>query len=291
MPYSEQQWSRNRVETLMDIATTLADYTQSMEQCSRIPSYLSRILDLEPITLAVVRQNKGGEAMIALIGSSGQVATGEAAANFKRHILELHQQTRPLTTSDALALRESISVGPSEAGFAEMAMQDLVTYPKALVVARTVDDNHRLLLVVHQRAEEAPLSAAIADTLLMIASQLGKLLKCMVSWHDRPEILGGPFNRLTDREWVVLRGLNSDDGEKQLADRLSLSPHTLHSHIKSIYRKVGVQGRLPLLLRLNEALRDLRTVTINTRPSAISSGTILTERTTTSAPERAAAFA
>jgi DNA-binding NarL/FixJ family response regulator len=43
-----------------------------------------------------------------------------------------------------------------------------------------------------------------------------------------------------------------------LAGRLGLSPHTLHSHIKSIYRKVGVQGRLPLLLRAQGAVRALR---------------------------------
>jgi DNA-binding NarL/FixJ family response regulator len=85
----------------------------------------------------------------------------------------------------------------------------------------------------------------------------------MLAWQDSPRLLGSAFERLTEREWVVLRGLNSDDGEKQLADRLSLSPHTLHSHIKSIYRKVGVQGRLPLLLRLNTAIRELRQTSIN----------------------------
>ena len=64
---------------------------------------------------------------------------------------------------------------------------------------------------------------------------------------------------------MVLRGLNSDAGEKQLADQLGLSPHTLHSHIKSIYRKVGVQGRLPLLLRAEEAMRGLRADRVNKR--------------------------
>ena len=74
---------------------------------------------------------------------------------------------------------------------------------------------------------------------------------------------------------MVLRGLNSDAGEKQLADELGLSPHTLHSHIKSIYRKVGVQGRLPLLLRAEEAMRGLRVGRLNQRqyPSLVSATT------------------
>jgi DNA-binding NarL/FixJ family response regulator len=92
---------------------------------------------------------------------------------------------------------------------------------------------------------------------------LGKLLACLVVWLAQPETLGSPFDRLTDREWMVLRGLNSECGEKQLADQLGLSPHTLHSHIKSIYRKVGVQGRLPLLLRAQQAMRVLRVGQMN----------------------------
>ena len=122
------------------------------------------------------------------------------------------------------------------------------------------------VLLVHQRGDEGALSTQTTDALLMVAGQLAKLLKCLFVFHTGPQALGEPFERLTEREWVVLRGLNSDDGEKQLADRLSLSPHTLHSHIKSIYRKVGVQGRLPLLLRLQNALRDLRSATVNMQP-------------------------
>ncbi|MGN6367462.1 MAG: helix-turn-helix transcriptional regulator [Phycisphaerae bacterium] len=263
MPYSDQQWNNAHVEMLMDIATTLADYTQSLEQCSKVPAYLSRVLDLEPITLAVVRQQGETEPKIVLLASSGQVATGEAGAAFHKNILEIHEQTRPLTARDGLMLRPAIA--GKDHGFSELQVHHLATYPRALVAVRTIDEQHRMFLIVHQRADQIGLSARITDTLLMAARQLSKLLRCVVASISRPETLGGPFDRLTEREWVVLRGLNSDQGEKQLADQLNLSPHTLHSHIKSIYRKVGVQGRLPLLLRLNEAMRDLRTTTINMR--------------------------
>jgi ATP/maltotriose-dependent transcriptional regulator MalT len=96
------------------------------------------------------------------------------------------------------------------------------------------------------------------DLVNLLVSHLSKALFASLNWQVYPTPLGEPFTALTEREWVVLCGLRSDDGEKQLADRLRLSPHTLHSHIKSIYRKLGVQGRLPLLQRLDAAMRDYR---------------------------------
>jgi DNA-binding CsgD family transcriptional regulator len=284
MPFSAQNWSRSHVETLMAVATTLADYTQSLELAQRIPTYLSDTLGLEPLTLAVVRTNPDAPDAapeLVLHAASGSVASGEAAASFAPRLVDICMQTRPLPAGMAPALRPAIAF---DTGFAEMAVQGLGAFPKALVFARTIDDRHRLVLLVHQRSEDAGLSPQSTDALLMVAGQLAKLFKCLLAWDTGPQVLGQPFERLTDREWVVLRGLNSDDGEKQLADRLSLSPHTLHSHIKSIYRKVGVQGRLPLLLRLQNAMRDLRTATVNTQPLPAA------ERTLHPTMERAVAF-
>jgi DNA-binding CsgD family transcriptional regulator len=262
MPFSAQTWSRSHVETLMSIATTLGDHTQSLELARGIPAFLSDVLNLQPLTLAVVRSDAAGELELLLNASSGAVASGEAALSLAPALVDICRQARPLAAGVAPTLRPAIAV---EAGFAEMAVQGLGAFPKALVFARTIDERHWMVLLVHQRAEDMGLSAQLTDALLMVAGQLAKLFKCLVAWQNGPQVLGGPFERLTDREWMVLRGLNSDDGEKQLADRLSLSPHTLHSHIKSIYRKVGVQGRLPLLLRLQTAMRELRTATLNTR--------------------------
>ena len=226
MPYSEHHWNNAHVEMLMDIATTLADYTQSVEQCRKVPSYLSRVLELEPITLAVVRQGGEGEAEIVVLSSSGQVATGEAGADFHKNILEIHEQTRPLTLRDGPMIRPGIT--GQDKGFSMVDVHHLAMYPRALVAVRTVDESHRMFLIVHQRADGVSPSTRVTDTLLMAARQLAKLLRCVVASISRPETLGGPFDRLTEREWMVLRGLNSDQGEKQLlADQLNLfSPPT-----------------------------------------------------------------
>jgi DNA-binding CsgD family transcriptional regulator len=64
-----------------------------------------------------------------------------------------------------------------------------------------------------------------------------------------------PLSTLTKAEWRVLLALDSDHGEKQIAAYLQISPHTLHSHIKNIYRKFQVQSRLSAIFCLRRAER------------------------------------
>jgi len=54
---------------------------------------------------------------------------------------------------------------------------------------------------------------------------------------------------LTKREREVLQGVASGLSEKKLADTLSLSPHTIHTHIKKIYRKLQVNSRAEAVLK------------------------------------------
>ena len=62
-----------------------------------------------------------------------------------------------------------------------------------------------------------------------------------------------PLSSLTNAEWRVLLALDTDDAEKQIATALAISPHTLHSHIKNIYRKLQVQSRLSAVYCLRRA--------------------------------------
>ena len=50
-------------------------------------------------------------------------------------------------------------------------------------------------------------------------------------------------DELTERELTVLRHLASDLSEREIAAELYLSFNTVHSHVKSIYRKLGVASR------------------------------------------------
>jgi DNA-binding CsgD family transcriptional regulator len=56
--------------------------------------------------------------------------------------------------------------------------------------------------------------------------------------------------RLSPRLGDVLRGLARGLSEKQLADELQLSQHTVHDYVKALYRRIGVSSRGELLARL-----------------------------------------
>jgi DNA-binding CsgD family transcriptional regulator len=101
------------------------------------------------------------------------------------------------------------------------------------------------------------------DILNLVSRQLARMVTCLIAEQTRPVVLGKSYAQLTDKQWSVLRGLDSDLSEKQLADQLELSPHTLHSHIKSVYRRLGVQGRLSLLKQLESARRNWRISQLN----------------------------
>lgn len=55
------------------------------------------------------------------------------------------------------------------------------------------------------------------------------------------------YPQLTRRMRQVLSQLMDGDSEKEIALRLTLSRHTVHQHIKSIYRRYGVNSRGELL--------------------------------------------
>lgn len=54
---------------------------------------------------------------------------------------------------------------------------------------------------------------------------------------------------LTPRECDVLRLLALGCTYDQVADRLSVSPHTVTTHIKNVYRKLGVRCAAAAVMR------------------------------------------
>jgi DNA-binding CsgD family transcriptional regulator len=77
--------------------------------------------------------------------------------------------------------------------------------------------------------------------------QLASILRAMLGAPLDREVAGGRASDLSDREADVLRYALTGLTEKQIALRLHRSPHTVHSHLKSIYRRMGVSSRAELL--------------------------------------------
>lgn len=55
---------------------------------------------------------------------------------------------------------------------------------------------------------------------------------------------------LPPRQREVLAALCTGKSEKEIASALHLSPHTVHGHIKALYRRCGVQSRAALVARV-----------------------------------------
>lgn len=87
----------------------------------------------------------------------------------------------------------------------------------------------------------APMSFAIARKVLREFQKL-----------PEQKDLDGMVSPLTEREEAILKMLYRGDSYKEIADKLSLSIHTVHTHIKSIYAKLHVNSRAQAIY---EALR------------------------------------
>ncbi|HMB89501.1 MAG TPA: response regulator transcription factor [Rhodothermales bacterium] len=78
----------------------------------------------------------------------------------------------------------------------------------------------------------APMSAPVARKLLRFVREEQTPAKQPADAFD-----------LTPREFDILEGIVRDDTEDVLADTLHISPHTVRTHIKNIYKKLHVHSR------------------------------------------------
>jgi DNA-binding CsgD family transcriptional regulator len=99
-------------------------------------------------------------------------------------------------------------------------------------------------------------SLRIADiTFEVIASQstartalYGRLNSTTVKHEIPPGVINTNFAGLSDGERHVLRLLVQGASEKEAAASLRVSYHTIHAHVKQIYRHLGVRSRGELIV-------------------------------------------
>ena len=66
----------------------------------------------------------------------------------------------------------------------------------------------------------------------------------------QPDASSFDLSALSARERDVLEQVRQGLPNKEIGQRLGLSPHTVGNHLRAIYRKLGVSGRHALLARL-----------------------------------------
>ena len=62
----------------------------------------------------------------------------------------------------------------------------------------------------------------------------------------------GLIEPLTDRELTILRLLPAPTSLRELASALFVTPNTLKTHVRAIYRKLGVESREEAVIRAHE---------------------------------------
>jgi LuxR family maltose regulon positive regulatory protein len=171
--------------------------------------------------------------------------------------------------------RQELARGASEAARAGLA-RALVERDSALNL-RTIVEAHTLAAVAADACgDEADAAAQLRAALDLVAASgvraplldnaaaLGDLLERETTAtehrslaidlldHLRRTPAGSPVETLTERETAVLQYLPTLMSNAEIADGLHLSINTVKSHLKAVYRKLGVDGRRDAVLRGRE---------------------------------------
>jgi DNA-binding CsgD family transcriptional regulator len=66
------------------------------------------------------------------------------------------------------------------------------------------------------------------------------------------------LGQLTEREREILQAIAEGRRTEEIGQRLFISPHTVHSHMRSIFMKLGVRSKLDaVLLALRRGIIEL----------------------------------
>ena len=123
-------------------------------------------------------------------------------------------------------------------------------FGESLYAAFSTPDGRRLKLTLHRELHD-PLFTEREVRLLHIFNQnLSRLYSVPPRAHVLRDHSSRPNPRieaLAPRLRPVLRSLLAGDSEKQVASKTGLSPHTVHSYTKDLYRTFGANSRGELL--------------------------------------------
>jgi DNA-binding CsgD family transcriptional regulator len=180
-------------------------------------------------------------------------------------IVERLENSVAIALSKKEARTESVSANPRSAFCQALDQKKLASRQGVWRSGSTVlaelpvgADDKRQILSFHRRSVEPPFTIGDVATTRLIR------LACGNSWW-RPEL------QLPPRLRQVLAALERGLSEKQCANELNLSRHTIHQHVKSLYRRFQVCSRSELLVSRFAAQPSLLVPSLSANPR-ISSG-------------------
>lgn len=238
---------------LLDVVELLGELTSDTESLTEIPRVLVSLLPLDRVTFALVRQTAGEpQRMVVAAG----VEMGDDATLTTVPIPAIADERDGTAGAPGPKASAGISgLGTTEAF--ENKPSPAQSNPPIKII-RQLNASHRMILTLHWGRRRAALSPEFAGLLDTIGDALARALGTLLSWREQPALLGGCFSKITGTQWHVLCHLHTDLSEKELTGFLKITPHTLHSHIKDIYRTLGVRSRLGAVHVLQQATRNYR---------------------------------
>jgi DNA-binding NarL/FixJ family response regulator len=129
------------------------------------------------------------------------------------------------------------------------SVKDISPLTNVLVIS--ADDNKARILSVLQTGVIGYLTKDCSREEILMAIQstsrgekyfCHKILDIIMERHFTPEPEANDFSSLTTRETEILKLIASGKSTQQVADELFLSPHTVHTHRKSIIKKLNIKS-------------------------------------------------
>lgn len=100
-----------------------------------------------------------------------------------------------------------------------------------------------------KRAEPAEILRAIQEVRLGGAPMSRQIANRVVESFHEPHRTNSPEYNLSQREEAILEELSKGYTTKEIAARLSISSHTVHTHLQHIYSKLHVRSRTEAVLK------------------------------------------
>ncbi len=85
---------------------------------------------------------------------------------------------------------------------------------------------------------------------ILTRSPSGKFTPGRAIFSDAEWIMIARWLQLSTREAQLVICAFDDEKESVIANRLGISPHTVHTHFERLYRKLSVHSRCQLLIRI-----------------------------------------
>ena len=206
----------------------------------------SKAFSLSPVAMLISRSNtlevmEANQAFVAMTGYGVEEIVGRSAA-------DLHLWTDRADEKRMLAaLAEGGSVPGLELKLRIKDSGDIDCLLSAEVV--TIGDKECILSVLQDITERKRSEVELVQAIDSVMSETSwfsqKIVEKLASLRRPAAALkaGIGIDSLSDRERDVLGLICEGSSDKQMAEALNLSRHTIRNHVSSLYRKIGVAKR------------------------------------------------